>query len=78
MIQIVSGKMLFEHNYNQVLHNNLFIWILLIFFLFLSTSHEVQFYSIFHGSKCKVKKIFSNFERALNCLDYEPNEKFSF
>jgi len=48
------------------------------FFLFLSTSHEVQFYLIFHGSECKVKKIFSNFKRALNCLDYEPNEKFSF
>ena len=34
MIQIVNGKMLFEHNYNEVLHNNLFIWILLIFFCF--------------------------------------------
>ena len=38
MIQIVNGKMLFEHNYNEVLHNNLFIWILLIFFVFVNIS----------------------------------------
>ena len=60
------------------MHNNLFIWILLIFFCFYQHPTRFNFSQFFHGSKCKVKKIFSNLERALNCLDYEPNEKFSF